>query len=825
MIYIERTPLPPGLADRMQAAQAKINAQHDEMLHSKGLQQRGLQFSEFHRVRPALEALFRNKCASCETSLSSSPGDVENFRPKALVSDPDGNREGYWWLAYVWENLLLACGRCNRLHKVNKFPIDGPPAPPHTTGEGLKSERPLLIDPTLEDPSEYLSFEESGNVVAARGLETLADRTERQWKLRRANTTIELLGLNRAAIVNDRRRLYANTQLVVSALKTMGASRRRATLTELTQLLAPDDPYRAATSQWIAEAVVAGKFSIRDDGPLDEFLIRHGAVPTVVRRVMSGAKRQRPRSTREKARTPKAAVPKPPPPAPDPARTPMATPAFVRRVVIQNFKGIKQLDLELPTPGTKSGSPVTLPETTTNGDAGVDGSSLTRTPWYVLLGENSAGKSSVLEAIALALMGKDRLNDLVRSERITLAKLVHQPQNAKQKEGTEQKKDAKRKAGSAQKKQQQKRPGAKIRVWVESTKLDEIEIELRVSEKGVRFSKGGDAVPTLLRGYGYVRLLPRAGEPQPQEGSSIRCDNLFDPRAPLCDAERWMAGLSYDEETKSQFDVAAGTILELLPENALAYAVPENEEQVGQAHLKPRGDRVVLVFKDRELSLDQLSAGYQSVIALAADIMAGIPVDQRFDDMRQARGIVLLDEIGTQLHPSWRMRAIGDLRNAFPHMQFIATTHEPLCLKDIGRDEVVVLKRDAVNDEVTAVKSFQDPRTLRVDQILTSPLFGLDSTIDPAVDRLFQRYFALLARRGRLTTEEEKERVQLEGALAPHRGLGYTRSDQLVYALLEQYLANEGRKTLEDVSQVPRNVREKIFNVWRSVRSYRQARR
>jgi uncharacterized protein (TIGR02646 family) len=797
MIYIERTPLSPEVELQMRSAQQKIIAQHDAMRTSKGLQQRGLEFSQLNRVKPSLEALFRNKCAYCETLLTAAPGDVENFRPKSLVADPDGNREGYWWLAYVWENLLLACGRCNRLHKLNKFPIDGPPAPPLTTGPALQSERPLLIDPTFEDPSEYLSFDERGRARPAPSLEALKTRSERDWKLRRATTTIELLGLNRDALVNDRGRLYRTTQLVVRALAAMEPSRRPTTLAELTQLLDPTAPYRAATSQWITESALANAFSTGNAGPVDEFLIRHGAVPEVVRRVMSRAKRPTRRATREHRRV-RITTPKPSAPT-EPTRPPVTTPAFVRRVSIRNFKGIKQLDLDLPIIDSAAAQEPSSSEPDAD-QVTAEASSLTRTGWYVLLGENSAGKSSVLEAVALALMGKDKLSALVKAGRIALEKLVHQPRDADPKS---------------------KRPGASIHMWLEPTQLGEI--DLRINAKSFRFAKGGAPVPTLVRGYGYVRLLPRLGEPQPREGSSIRCDNLFDPREPLCDAERWMATLPYDQTKNSPFDVAAGTILKLLPDSTLANAVPETEEQVARAHLEPRGGRVVMVLKGRELNLDQLSAGYQSVIALAADIMAGISAQWLFD-MREACGVVLLDEVGTQLHPSWRMRAIGDLRAAFPRMQFIATTHEPLCLKEVSRDEVVVLKRDAATDEVTTVKSFQSPRTLRVDQLLTSPLFGLDSTIEPRIDRLFQRYFALLARRTHLTTEETAEYLRLERELAPHRGLGYTRSDQLVYALLEQYLAGEGRKTVEDVSQVPTHVREKVFNVWRSVRSYRQAR-
>ncbi len=151
-------------------------------------------------------------------------------------------------------------------------------------------------------------------------------------------------------------------------------------------------------------------------------------------------------------------------------------------------------------------------------------------------------------------------------------------------------------------------------------------------------------------------------------------------------------------------------------------------------------------------------------------------------------------------------------------MQFIATTHEPLCLKGVSRDEVAVLRRDGPRDDVTAIaEGFPNPRTLRIDQLLTSPFFGLDSTIDPGVDRVFQRYYELLAKRNTVTDAERAERLQLERQLAPHRGLGYTRSDQAVYALLDEFLATQGAATQKQARGVSDKVRQQVFDIWRNV--------
>ncbi len=59
-----------------------------------------------------------DKCCFCESKVAHiDAGDVEHYRPKGeskqTESDPV-NKLGYYWLAYEWDNLLIACQRCNR---------------------------------------------------------------------------------------------------------------------------------------------------------------------------------------------------------------------------------------------------------------------------------------------------------------------------------------------------------------------------------------------------------------------------------------------------------------------------------------------------------------------------------------------------------------------------------------------------------------------------------------------------------------------------------------------------------------------------------------
>jgi hypothetical protein len=65
---------------------------------------------------------------------------------------------------------------------------------------------------------------------------------------------------------------------------------------------------------------------------------------------------------------------------------------YIRRVTIRNFRAIQSVTIEIPQ--------------------GLTGSSTTGQGWKVVLGENSSGKSTVLKAIALAIIGQVRANEL-----------------------------------------------------------------------------------------------------------------------------------------------------------------------------------------------------------------------------------------------------------------------------------------------------------------------------------------------------------------------------------------------------------------------------
>ena len=116
-------------------------------------------------VKEALIRTQHDKCFLCESKITHiSFGDVEHFRPKAgyRQSASDSlHRPGYYWLAYDWKNLFLACQLCNQLFKRNLFPLSEPSARAMSHHDRLDQENALFIDPSRDDPEQYISFRDN----------------------------------------------------------------------------------------------------------------------------------------------------------------------------------------------------------------------------------------------------------------------------------------------------------------------------------------------------------------------------------------------------------------------------------------------------------------------------------------------------------------------------------------------------------------------------------------------------------------------------------------------------------------------------------------
>ncbi|HEY0371267.1 MAG TPA: AAA family ATPase [Thermoanaerobaculia bacterium] len=699
MIHVQRTAPPSDLAHLLAKTATELRTRSTKRRDLAALESRS-----WGAARPVLLQLFHNKCAYCESPLDDL-ADIEHFRPKraAMNLDKRIEREHYYWLVFEWTNLLVACRLCS-INKKNFFPVEGQRA---LYGTSVADEKPLLLDPCADEPADHLFFNPDGIV------QPLSPRGE---------VTINVLGLNRADLVEARRFAVTETQDQLSLL-TMGT----VTADALAQLTNSKLAYSAARRDAVER--MSGTLSPGDVHKLQTSASSRSISVAAVDAAAAEAVRDAPEVRQG---------------------------GFLKSIALENFRAIRNLRVKfnVATPTVESESEPHF------------------TGWVMLLGENAAGKSSILQGIATALVGQRGIEELQSMK--LLDRLIRNGEN-------------------------------QATVRIETTAQPPL-IELQLTRGAdPQFLHGGDGYPGLLLAYGPTRIVG-SHVVQKQTGLSEddkRVRNLFDPFAQLTPANDWLRALR--ENSTEAFDDAGETLRDLL--------LLDNEQP-----LSIGSDGNVYVDTGRgPVSIDQLSSGFQSIFSLAIDIMQASADETQLK--RYVSGIVLIDEIDAHLHPRWKMEVVGKLRAAFPYIQFIASTHEPLCLRGTTTGEIVLMRRDEETGEVDAVtEGLPSPERMRVDQLLTSPLFGLYMTIDPGVEKKFREYYALLAKPEDSRTHPEQERLAvLKKEIAGHGVLGYTRRDQIAYEIIDEYVARESRMTAALRPDELAKTKRAVLDLWENV--------
>jgi len=265
----------------------------------------------------------------------------------------------------------------------------------------------------------------------------------------------------------------------------------------------------------------------------------------------------------------------------------------------------------------------------------------------------------------------------------------------------------------------------------------------------------------LILAYGAGRH-PKVGDVEKSVGTGS-VDSLFEVESALHDAEELLYRLDYgsmkgDNTEEMRLASMKWMLSEILPdvdrpENIEIY-VPPTSAPSG----KPRG--VWITTDYGKVPLGQLSLGYQTVFAWTLDIAWRLL--ERYPDspnpLREP-AVVIVDEIDLHLHPRWQRDIREHLIGHFPNTQFIATAHSPLMAQCSLGANLAVLHKTGDHAEI-----LNDPaiiREWRLDQVVTSELFGLNSSRPPEVEKLIERR-RVLAERTELTVSEQLELENLD---------------------------------------------------------------
>lgn len=109
--------------------------------------------------------------------------------------------------------------------------------------------------------------------------------------------------------------------------------------------------------------------------------------------------------------------------------------------------------------------------------------------------------------------------------------------------------------------------------------------------------------------------------------------------------------------------------------------------------------RLVLNFESTDGSLqkfamDEMSDGYKNTLSMIGDIAYRMAVlNPMLGDkvLEETTGVVVIDEIDLHLHPQWQQTIISDLNTIFPKIQFIVSSHAPAVINSVAREQIRIL--------------------------------------------------------------------------------------------------------------------------------------
>ncbi len=386
--------------------------------------------------------------------------------------------------------------------------------------------------------------------------------------------------------------------------------------------------------------------------------------------------------------------------------------------------------------------------------------------WTLILGENGVGKTTIMRALARMYPIPAFFRDAVPQE---VGREAGPPEWAEPELSKHENVEIHRFMRSV---------GAEVTTRINATLESEAGevIEIGVTCKGnanklefVDFTQCRHKLISegpLVIGYGAARHVGHGNSAVVEERDPT--GPLFSDAIDLFDAEEILGLMHYATMGGGRRDATRLTALK----TAVADLIPD----MSAGDIEVRGPRVPgrpeaeigvhVRTPSGTVPLTELSLGYQTVFAWTVDLAWRLfrAYPRSAHPLREG-AIVLIDEIDLHLHPRWQRSLRRHLTRNFPGTQFIATTHSPITAQEtlsVGSNVSVVHWE---GDHAVILNNPLPPREWRFDQVLTSDLFGFDSSRGPVAEAKMKERLGLL-RKKKLTGGERRRLAELDAFAA-----------------------------------------------------------
>jgi predicted ATP-binding protein involved in virulence len=221
----------------------------------------------------------------------------------------------------------------------------------------------------------------------------------------------------------------------------------------------------------------------------------------------------------------------------------------------------------------------------------------------------------------------------------------------------------------------------------------------KLAEQATRAVREGQSINLPLISYygtGRLWLVPREQGQVKEPPSSLLTKQLsrldgyktsVDPRLSVSALTQWIARQSWLSFQQGGQDSQSFQVVR----RALVQFIPGVEDLYFDANL---GEVILRFANGDQQPFMNLSDGQRAMLAVVGDLAqkaATLNPHLGADVLRETEGVVMIDELDLHLHPTWQRHVIEDLRTTFPKIQFICTTHSPFLIQSLRSGEELLM--------------------------------------------------------------------------------------------------------------------------------------
>jgi len=232
----------------------------------------------------------------------------------------------------------------------------------------------------------------------------------------------------------------------------------------------------------------------------------------------------------------------------------------------------------------------------------------------------------------------------------------------------------------------------------------------RAIDRIVTDAKEHRAPAPLFAYYGAGRGWVASNERKPKADAKIKKPSQWHAyydclreRIRLKDIDRWFRDEAAARGPNGEWRLGYHTV-----KQAILRCIPDAKEIIWD----PQRMEICVSINGKARPFSFLSDGQKTMAAMVADMAIRAVTLNSFlfgnseeipkkgtlsVVLEQTPGVVLIDEIDVHLHPKWQRQVLSDLRTTFPKVQFICTSHSPQVLGEVPRTQVRVLSKAGIN--------------------------------------------------------------------------------------------------------------------------------